>query len=59
MLLEHEAEAHLAKFYSEIPQTPDELNRFPDGLRWTLRAELPPGLGLVSSSTMIIFTPLS
>ena len=56
MLLEHEPEAPLAEFYREIEQTPDELNRFPDRLRWTLRAELPPGLGLVSSSAMMIFT---
>lgn len=59
MVVEQEAEAPLAAICDEIEPTQDELNRVPDGLRWTVRAELPPGLGIVSQSTMMIFTPLA
>jgi hypothetical protein len=48
----------LPEFYKELQQTRDELNRFPDDLRWGVRAEWRPGLGIAAASATIIFTPL-
>lgn len=45
------------EFYSELQTVYDELNPLPDDLRWAMRAELPPGLGMVFASATIIFTP--
>ena len=59
VLPKDDAEAALPEFYTELQQTEDEMKRFPDGFRWALRAELPPGRGIVAGSNMIIFTPLA
>ena len=55
---EYEAANELPEFFKELQQAQDEMDRLPDALLWTMRAELPPGRGIVSSSSMMICTPL-
>jgi hypothetical protein len=54
---ECELAEELPEPFPELSLAEDEMLRFPDELRWTMRAELPPGHGIVSASVMMIFTP--
>jgi hypothetical protein len=55
---EYEAADEGAELFAELQQVRDEMNRFPDRLRWRMSAGLRPGHGVVLSSSMMIFTPL-
>lgn len=54
---DYERGEELPEPFQELCLAEDEMLRFPDELRWTMRAELPPGHGIVSASVMMIFTP--
>lgn len=52
------ADEPLPELFRELQEIQDETNRDPALSYWALRAELPPGCGIVSTSTMLILTPL-
>jgi hypothetical protein len=53
----YQTEESLPELFRELRPTPDEACRFPDGLRWSIRAELPPGVGVVWFAGMLISAP--
>jgi hypothetical protein len=57
MVTDYQTEESLPELFRELRPTPDETSRFPDGLRWSIRTELPPGVGVVWFAGMLISAP--
>ncbi len=57
MLTDYQMEENLPEVVRELRPTPDEAYRFPDGFRWSIRTELPPGVGVVWFAGMLISAP--
>ena len=57
MLTDYQTEENLPEVFRELQLTPDEAHRFPDGFRWSIRTELPPGVGVVWFAGMLISAP--
>ena len=56
-MTEYQTEENLPEVFRELRQTPEDAYRFPDGFRWSIRTELPPGVGVVWFAGMLISAP--
>ena len=57
MVTDYQTEETLPELFRELQPMPDEACRFPDGLRWSIRTELPPGVGVVWFAGTLISAP--
>ena len=57
MPTDYQMEENLPEVFRELQPTPDEAYRFPDRLRWSIRTELPPGVGVVWFAGTLISAP--
>jgi hypothetical protein len=57
MVTDYQTEENLPELFRELWPMPDEASRFPDALRWSIRTELPPGVGVVWFAGMLISAP--